>query len=128
MEALLALFIFSTAVIALVEAINSMGRTVSLSRREQQVRARQESMLLEATRDPKWTLGPRGTEPLEKRVKEDDVTFLIRTKPLQFRNMDNQPLLDFFEVSVTARWLEGSQWQEVVAETWVYPPLYAPRR
>lgn len=128
LEALLALFIFSTAVIALVEAVNSMGRTVSLSRREQEVRARLDSMLVEATRDPEWISRPRDSEPREVTVKEDDVTYVTRKRPLALANQDGVRLADFFEVSVTARWLEGAQPQEVVADTWVYPPLFTPQR
>lgn len=128
LEALLALFIFSTAVIALVEAVSSMGRTVMLSRREQQVQARMETMLLERTHDPEWTLGPRDIEVHESTVREDDVTFTIRTRPIEVHNQDGLPLADFFEASVTARWTEGAQPQEARAETWVYPPLYAQQR
>lgn len=128
LEVLLALFVFSLAVISLVEAINSTGRTAMLSRRERQVQARLESLLVEATHSPEFLAKVRTGEPQESTLKEGDMTFITRARPLELKNEDEQPLVDLFVVNVTATWKEGRDSQEVTAETWVFPPLFQPRQ
>lgn len=128
LEAMLALFIFSIAVVALIEAINSTGRTSLIARRERQVQARLESLLTEATRSPEFLAKVRTNQPQELTVKEGDLTFVIRAKPLELKNEDAQPLPDLYVVNATGRWKEGREDQEVSAETWVFPMLYLPRQ
>jgi prepilin-type N-terminal cleavage/methylation domain-containing protein len=124
LEVLLALFIFSTAVISLVEAINATGRTVLLSRRERQVQARLETILLEATRSPEALSKMRPSTKQESTVTEGDVSYVIRCSPVEMRNKDDRAVPDMFSVSVTALWKEGREEQVVSAETWVYPRLF----
>lgn len=124
LEVLLALFIFSTAVISLVEAINATGRTVLLSRRERQVQMRLETILLEATRSPEELSKMRPSTKQESMVTEGDVNYTIRSAPVEMRNKDDQAVPDLFSVNVTARWKEGREDQVVSAETWVYPRLF----
>jgi Tfp pilus assembly protein PilV len=126
LEALLALFIFSTAVISLVEAINAIGRTVLLSRRELQVQSRLETLLLEATRSPELLSKMRTTTAQESTLQEADVSYVTRSAPLELQNKDGQRITDIMTVSVTARWKEGREDQMVSAETWVYPRLFLP--
>ncbi len=118
LEALLALMVFSIAVVALVEAVNQIGNTTLHRRREATVQERMRSLLIEHTRLPNM--------PAEAKVQEDDVTYTVRRVPLELRNQDGLPLPDLFEISVTAAWLEGSVTQRATAETWVYPPLFRP--
>jgi competence protein ComGC len=125
LEALLALFIFSTAVISLVEAINQTGRTVLISRRERQVQTRLETYLCEATRSPEFLAKLRNGENVETTVTEGDVSYKLTTKPLELSNVDGQELNEMFAVNVTAQWKEGRESQEISAETWVFPPLFA---
>lgn len=124
---MLALFIFSIAVVALIEAINSTGRTSVIARRERQVQARLDSLLTEATRSPEFLAKFRTNQPQELTVKEGDLTFVIRAKPLELKNEDGQPLPDLYGINATGRWKEGREEQEVSAETWVFPMLYLPR-
>lgn len=116
LETLLALMVFSMAVVALVEAVNQLGGTTLLMRRESEVQERMRSLLIEHTRlpDPKE----------ETQVKEGDVTYTVKRTKLELTNQDGIPLNDLFEVRVTAEWLEGSVMQQTSAETWVYPPLF----
>jgi Tfp pilus assembly protein PilV len=127
LEALLALFIFSTTVISLVEAINMAGQTVLLARKQRQVQARLETLLLEATRSPEMLGKLRNNESQSSSVKEGDVTFTTRTASLELKNMDDRVLPDMFGVSITAQWNEGRAPQEVSAETWLFAPMFQPR-
>lgn len=116
LETLLALMVFSMAVVALVEAIHQLGGTTLLMRREAEVQERMRSLLIEHTRLP----DPKD----DAQVKEGDVTYTVKRVPLELKNRDGLPLTDLFEVRVTAEWLEGSVTQQATAETWVYPPLF----
>src|SRR5690242_5140593 len=119
LEALLALFIFSTAVISLVEAINVTGRTVIIARREREIQSRLESLLLEATRSPEYLNKARSNQAEETKVQEGDVTFTIRTAPIELENKEGQVLQDLYSVAIPARWVEGREEQSAFAETWI---------
>lgn len=116
LETLLALMVFSLAVVALVEAVHQLGTSALLRRREAAVQERMRSLLVENTRLPE--------RPLESSLTEGDVTYTVRRSPLELSNKDGLPLTDLFEVRVTAVWLEGNLKQQATAETWVYPPLF----
>jgi len=117
LETLLALMVFSLAVVALVEAVHQLGGTTLLMRREAEVQERMRSLFIEHTRlfDPKD----------EAQYKEGDVTYNVKRTKLELKNRDGIPLNDLYEVRVTAEWLEGSVMQQVSAETWVFPPLFS---
>ncbi|MCB1278633.1 hypothetical protein [Prosthecobacter sp.] len=108
--------IFSLAVVALVEAVNQLGKDTLHQRREASVQERMRSLLIEYTRLPE--------PPEEAKIQENDVTYTIRRTKLDLKNRDGLPLNDLFEVRVTAEWLEGREPQTTSAETWVYPPLF----
>lgn len=127
LEALLALFIFSTTVISLVEAINITGSTVIVARRERQVQAKLEMLLLEATRSPEMLSRIQNNDLSPITVKEGDVTYVTRPALLNLSNSEGKPLQELFVLNVTARWTEGRVDQESSAETWVFPPLFQPR-
>lgn len=114
LETLLALMVFSTAVVALVEAVHQLGEHTLLRRHEAAVQERMRSLLVEHTR------------VLEKEVElqEGDVTYTVTHTPLELKDRDGQPVEGLFEVRVTAAWMEGRTQQQASAETWVYPPLF----
>lgn len=118
LETLLALMVFSVAVVALVEAVHQLGDHTLLRRHEAAVQERMRSLLVEHTH--------LSDSPVEMQLKEGDVTYTVRHTPLDLRTKEGVPLTNMFEVSVTAEWLEGSLPQQVMAETWVYPPLFGP--
>jgi prepilin-type N-terminal cleavage/methylation domain-containing protein len=117
LETLLALMIFSLAVVALVEAVNRLGKDTLYQRREAAVQERVRSLLVEHSRLP--------NAPEEAKIQEDGVSYLIRRTKLELKNRDGIVLSDLFEVRVTAEWFEGREPQTLSAETWVYPPLFA---
>ncbi len=116
LETLLALMVFSTAVVALVEAVHQIGEHTLLRRHEAAVQERMRSLLVEHTRRP--------DEIEEVKLQEGDVTYIVTHTPLELKDRDGQPLAGLFEVRVTAAWMEGRTQQQASAETWVYPPLF----
>lgn len=128
LEVLLAVLIFSLAVVSLVEAVNATGRTALLGRRERMVQARLDALLLEATRAPDFMDKVGQGQSQEDKVTEGDVTYTTRIQRLDLTNEESQPLTDLFEVTVTARWREGRDEQAVQAATWTFPPLFTPRQ
>jgi prepilin-type N-terminal cleavage/methylation domain-containing protein len=120
LETLLALIVFSMAVVALVEAVHQLGKQTLLRRREASVQERIRSLLLEQTRTPV----PNPKE--EIKLKEGDMTYTIRRTKLELTDRDGQPVQGLFEIRVTAEWLEGRELQQATAETWVYPPIFEP--
>ena len=120
LETLLALIVFSMAVVALVEAVHQLGKQTLLRRREASVQERIRSLLLEQTRTPV----PNPKE--EIKLKEGDTTYTIRRTKLELTDRDGQAVQGLFEIRVTAEWLEGRELQQATAETWVYPPIFEP--
>jgi prepilin-type N-terminal cleavage/methylation domain-containing protein len=117
LETLLALMVFSLAVVALVEAVHQLGTSSLHQRREAEVQEHMRSLLLEHTRMP--------LPPEELETREGDVTYTVERIRLEdLRNLDGQPVQDLFEVRVTATWTEGSEQQQAEAATWVDPPLF----
>lgn len=122
-ETLLALMIFSLAVVALVEAVHQLGNTTLHMRREAQVQERMRSLLLEHTRQPM----PVPLNAAVEKLVEGDVTYTMERQTLEdLRNQDGLPLQGMFSLRLTAEWLEGAVIQQAVVETWVYPPLFRP--
>lgn len=120
LETLLALIVFSMAVVALVEAVHQLGQQTLLRRREATVQERIRSLLLEQTRTPV----PNPKE--EVKLKEGDITYTIRRTKLELADRDGQPVQGLFEIRVTAEWMDGRELQQATAETWVYPPIFEP--
>ena len=116
LETLLALMVFSTAVVALVEAVHQLGEHTLLRRHEAAVQERMRSLLVEHTRRP--------DDIEEVKLQEVNVTYTMTHTPLELKDRDGQPLAGLFEVRVTAAWMEGRTQQQASAETWVYPPLF----
>jgi prepilin-type N-terminal cleavage/methylation domain-containing protein len=116
LETLLALMVFSTAVVALVEAVHQLGEHTLLRRHEAAVQERMRSLLVEHTRRP--------DDIEEVKLLEGDVNYTVTHTPLELKDRDGKPVEGLFEVRVTAAWKEGQTLQQASAETWVYPPLF----
>ena len=116
LETLLALMVFSVAVVALVEAVHQLGEHTLLRRHEAAVQERMRSLLVEHTR--------LEDAPAEVQLQESEVTYTVTHTPLELKDRDGKPLPGLFEVRVTAAWHEGRTPQQASAETWVYPPLF----
>ena len=123
-EVLIALMIFSMAVIALVGAINGVGNASVEARRNREIVAKLESLLTEITRMP--VKPGTGDSSLEKTVSENGVAYHITKSKAVLSTQDDQALKDMYSVKGTARWNDGGRPEEIAAETLVYPQLYAP--
>ena len=128
LEVMLALMVFSIAVVALVTTINGVGNASTESRIYREVQSRLESLMTEFTRTPVDPSVPAGERNLEKTIRENGVEYRIKKATVEITNKDGQMLPDMFTVKATARWKEAGHDEELAAETLVYPPLYAPAR
>lgn len=124
-EVILALMVFSMAVVALVGAINGIGSASTESRVYREVESRLESLLTEISRMPPDPAVAGGDRITEKTIRENGVEYRIKKAPVEITNKDDAILPEMFTVKATARWKDGGQNQELNAETLVYPPLYA---
>lgn len=127
LEALLALMIFSVAVISLVAAINGAATAWAEGRFDQRVQTRLAALLLESSRLPVPAHGTLLTAPQNRTFKEDTVTYSIRWEPLELRNQDDAPLNQLWSLEVSARWMEAGLTRESMASQWVWLPLHQPR-
>jgi Tfp pilus assembly protein PilV len=131
LEALLALLVFSTAVIALVGAINGTGQASVDARRQRLVQTRLESLLVEATRlreTPAGVGAPDAFVAREFRVEEEGVVYQVKIAPLELTNREGQALPQLMKVTAKAVWQDGGHEFEEEAETWMWPPLFTPQR
>lgn len=120
LETLLAIIVFSMAVVALVEAVHQLGENTLQRQHEAAVQERMRSILLEQTRI--FVQNP----PEEMKIKEGLTTYTVRRTPLELSDRNGQAIQGIFEVSVTADWMEGRTPQQASTETWLYPPLFQP--
>ncbi len=128
LEVMLALMVFSMAVVALVTAINGIGNASIESRQYREAQSRLESLMTEITRMPPDPTAAPSDGSLDKKVREDGVEYRIKKTPVEITAKDGQILPDMFTVKATATWREGGSDAELSAETLVYPPMYAPVR
>ncbi|RBP35341.1 hypothetical protein DES53_1228 [Roseimicrobium gellanilyticum] len=126
LEAMLAVFIFGMAAVALMEAINSSGRISLDARARGNIQMRLDNMLLEATRDPMWSVDTRAQAGTERTVREHGFTYIIKREPIELKNQDGQLLQGLYLVQVKALWMEGGREQSAIAETWAYPLMFRP--
>jgi hypothetical protein len=127
LETMLAVFIFGMAAMALVETVNTGGRTSLDARQKGNIRTRLDNLLLEATRDPLWMVeNTRVPLATENEVRDGGFIFTIRREPLELKNADGNPLQGLYLVRVTARWMDGGREHREVAETWAYPLMFRP--
>ena len=126
-ETVLALLIFSIAVVSLVEVINKMGLASSEARRMRTVQSQLETILRETTRHPPQEI-LSGQTSYQTHATNAGVDYLTRIQKVELSNVDNQPLPGIYSVSVSATWTDGGAKEQLTADTLLYPPLYyAPR-
>lgn len=123
----MALMVFSTAVVSLVGAINGIGTAWSDVRRDLLVQTRLESLLVEATRLPDPNQPQGLPQPREWKVEENGVTYRVKTEPLELSNKEGHELPQLMRVRARAQWREAGREFEETAETWMWPPLFAPK-
>ncbi|MEZ0387619.1 MAG: hypothetical protein ACAI34_11160 [Verrucomicrobium sp.] len=125
LEALLAMLVFSLAVIALVEAINVMGMASVESRKELAVQTRMDDLMLVASRRL-GQLAPGTALREEKRqIDEDGVSYQITVAAVDMKNVRGEKLADLYQVVVEARWMEDGHPQSNHSTCLTWGPLFA---
>ncbi len=126
METLIALSIFSLAVVALAEAIQQSGKAANLIKQEVQIHGRLTSITAETMR--LVALAAAGARPQNPPVIEEyGVTYKVATTQIKnLMNKDKQPVEGLWEIRATAEWMEGSVKQQMEDVAWVYPPMLPP--
>jgi prepilin-type N-terminal cleavage/methylation domain-containing protein len=123
LEVILALMIFSIAVVSLVGAINGMGIASIEARDVREVESRVETALLETTRlPPKEILA--GAKDFEKTQRDGDIETKIKIDTLTWQTEDGQPLSGLYMLKVTGRRKSQNDREAITAECVLYPPLY----
>ena len=123
MEAVLALLLFSIVSVALITALNEIGRLAYEARREAILARLLDSELRLAMSTPVLEEGE-----VEKSLEElGGVDIKTIVEPLEeIENQDGQFLQQMFRIEVQAVWWENDDWAEMSAETWRYARLYVP--
>lgn len=122
----MALMVFSTAVVSLVAAINGIATAWNDVREDLSVQTRLESLLVEATRKPDPNQPMGHISPGERKLQENGVSYLVKVEPLELTNKGGHELPQLMRVRAVARWNDGGREHEEIAETWMWPPLFAP--
>lgn len=119
LEAMLALAVFGTVAIALVDAINSVGKLAIESRTDLQAVRKVQSLLEEYSKLPV-------VEELDQVFSEDDsdLRYRVVVAPAEVRNEDDLLLNQLFTIHVTAKWRDGSGTRTLSGETLRYAPMY----
>jgi prepilin-type N-terminal cleavage/methylation domain-containing protein len=123
LEVLMALALFATAAVALVETINEIGNITLLSRTLRTVDQGIESVLDEYSKMPQM-------QELEEDIKAgaDGISYRVVVKSLDnIKNQENQVLGGLFGIKVTAKWLNDGQPMENSAETVRYAGMFLPQ-
>lgn len=123
LEVILALLIFSVAVVSLVGAINNMGNASNEARRTREVQAQLETLILEITRRPPQEI-VAGQRSYEKTTSQGAVDYRIAMAAVDLTNQDGQPVQGIYSIKADARWTDGGHKEALSAESMVYPPFY----
>jgi type II secretory pathway pseudopilin PulG len=122
LEQILALMVFAIVGVALVTALNEVGRLASQARKEAVLSRLLDSELRAAMSMP--TL-EEFEETISLEEMKVDMTTIV-TPMEEMENEDGQLLQQMWLVRVEATWWQDNEWQERSAETWRYGRLYVP--
>lgn len=121
MEVVIALGIFSAAVVSFIVTLNQVAELSLLTRQETMVSRLIEGALMEALTIPEIK-----EEKYEYQLDETDMVIAVDTSPITLVNKDQSQLEDMWLVKVTARWMQNGVPCEETVETWRYGKLYQP--
>ena len=122
LEQILALMVFAIVGVALVTALNEVGRLASQARKEAVLSRLLDSELRAAMSMP--TL-----EEFEETISLEEMKVDMTTIVTPMEEMENEEgrlLQQMWLVRVEATWWQDNEWQERSAETWRYGRLYVP--
>jgi len=123
LEVMLALALFATAAVVLVETMNEIGNITIQARNLRQVEQGIESLLDEYSKVPQMM-------ELEKDLKagKDGIGYKISVKPLDnVKNQTGEILTGLFHVTVTALWQEDGRPMQMQADTVRYAGMFLPQ-
>ena len=123
LEVMLALALFATAAVILVETINEIGNITMQARTLRSVEQGMESVLDEYSKMPQ-------IQEMEKDIKPgaDGVTYNVVVKALDnVKNQDGNVLAGLFGIKVTAKWMEDTKPMQMEAETLRYAGMFLPQ-
>lgn len=128
LETMIALSIFSLAVVALAEAIQQSAQSSNVIRQDVQIHDRMTAMTTETMR--LIALHVAGQRPEAPQPVEDaGVKYSVTAHEIKnLKNKDNVPVEGLWEVITVAEWMDGNVKQEMQDVAWVYPPLLPPLR
>ena len=121
-EVILALALFTSAAVALVVAINTIGQAVLEARNMRAVQQAIESIMDEYSKQPQIV-------ELDKELKPgaDGIGFRVKITPVvKLVNQDGMALTGLFQIQVQAKWKEDNRPMHMEAETLRYAGLYMP--
>lgn len=121
MEVVIALGIFSTAVVAFIVSLNKTAELSLLARQESMV-----SRLVEGAVTEALTVPEMREQDYEYQLEEMDMKIKVETQPIDLLTKDNNHLEDMWLVRVTATWYQDGEEQKDMVETWRYGKLYQP--
>ena len=122
MESVLALMVFAIVGVALITALNEIGRMAFEARRESVLARLLDSELRAAMTVPTLEEGE-----VTKSLDEMQVEIKTIVEPLtELENQDGRLLQQMFRVEVVATWWEDNDWSELSVESWRYGRLYLP--
>jgi hypothetical protein len=120
MESILALSLFAIVGVALITALNQIGRLAYDARREGRLARILDSELRAAMSVPVLEEGET-----VKSIDEFKADIKTIIEPLEeVENQDGQLLQQMFRIEVRASWYENNEWNEMFVETWRYARLY----
>jgi type II secretory pathway pseudopilin PulG len=121
-EVILALALFTTAAVALVVTINTIGQAAIEARTLRNVEQGLEGVMDEYSKAPTIL-------ELDKKLKpgKDGIAYHVKIKPMErLKNQDGNTLTGLFHIQVTATWQEDGDPLSISAETWRYAGMYQP--
>jgi prepilin-type N-terminal cleavage/methylation domain-containing protein len=121
-EVILALAIFATVAVALVQAINAIGNATLEARDLRTVEQTLEGIIDEASKRPQIA-------ELDKEIKPgaDGIGYHVRIVPEdKLRNQNNVQLNGIFRITVTAKWKMDGKPMQLHAETMRYAGMFMP--
>ncbi len=113
MEIMIAIGAFAIVAVALVSLLNQVVNLSIESRETAAIQRVVQSELISAMTMPNLEEGETS-----RQIEEREIELTTLIAPLELENEEGEAILSLFEVTVTARWLQDGERQEVEASSW----------
>ena len=116
LDVVLATAVFALWGTGLVALLQNISETSGGYSRDRLIQYQLESLITEARHKP--------IQEVTGEFTDEDlvVTFTTTLEPLEFGNVDGDPLEDLYRLTVTAIWEEGAEPQSEIAEVFLHKP------